>query len=322
MTDTERSIRSLRAAALTAERQAQRAILAAWRTTWGTVTPLLDALFSVTRQARLQGVRLTLRWFHDQYAYRSLLAGLSAALGRFATIVGAVVASARNMVAAAIAPLAAGVVGALTGLAAAALTVAPLVPGVAPLALVAGLVKDVPRIVAAIGRALRTAIGRNLPARQVVSETRQAANEVPVRALATSRANVHEAAREATLATYRLHPEALSGWRWRSARTARTCAICWSRDGQIFPLSRGFASHPGCRCVCEPLSRGATPIGETGPEAFARLSPDTQRAILGPGKHNLYLDGMLTLDMLPVATQSARYGPGLRERSLRELRAR
>lgn len=322
MADVDRHLRSLRASALMHERQAQRAILAAWRATWGTVTPLLDAVLAATRQALARGVRLTQAWYTRLPAYRSLIDGISATLGRFAGQVGGIVAGIRQAVAQAVSPLAAAAVGAATQVAVGALVAAPFLPVASPLALVSGLVKALPRIVVEVGRAVRQAVGRGAPARQVVKEARQAANTAPVRALATSRANVHEAAREASLATYRQHPEAIDRWRWRSLRGPRTCAVCWARDGQVYPVSRGFDSHACCRCVCEPIGRGAVVSGDTGPEAFARLSPDTQRAILGRGKHELYLSGDLELSALVVPTQSARYGPGMRERTLRELGAR
>jgi SPP1 gp7 family putative phage head morphogenesis protein len=74
-----------------------------------------------------------------------------------------------------------------------------------------------------------------------------------------------------------------------------------------------------CRCVPVPLLAGDSPDVTPGTEAFAALDEDMQREILGPGKFDLYAAGDVTLDDLVAETYSARWGPGLREKSLREL---
>jgi hypothetical protein len=67
--------------------------------------------------------------------------------------------------------------------------------------------------------------------------------------------------------------------------------------------------------------RGATPPVERGEDAFRRMKADDQRAILGPGKYAAWRSGALGLDDLVARTRDARWGPGLRERGLREVRA-
>jgi hypothetical protein len=323
MADVDRHLRELRATGLRHERQAQRAILAAWRAAWGTVTPLLDAVLAATRQALARGVRLTQAWYTRLPAYRSLLDGLTATLGRFAGQVGVIVAGVRQAVVQAVGPLAAAAVGAATQVAVGTLVAAPFLPVASPLALVSGLFKAIPRIVVDVGRALRQAVGRGVSAQQVVKEARQAANTAPVRALATSRANVHEAARDAALATYRLHPEAIGKWRWVASLGPRCCALCFARHGSLHPLTRSMNTHTGCRCVCAPEPRESVAVVESGDDVFRRLPRDVQRQVLGPGKLALWESGELaSLSDLVQPTQSARYGPGMREKTLRELGAR
>lgn len=83
--------------------------------------------------------------------------------------------------------------------------------------------------------------------------------------------------------------------------------------------ANGIIAH-NCRCIPVPLGRGAA-RPKTGEAHFARLPAEQQRAILGPGKADLFANGSLRLDDLVAKTAHPLYGPGLRERSLRELGA-
>lgn len=132
----------------------------------------------------------------------------------------------------------------------------------------------------------------------------------------------------------------LKGWIWNAALDARTCQVCWAMNGTLHPLDEMMSSHPNCRCrqtlVPKTLDelraeRGEAPLGVDGPqiepfdsnEAFRRtLTQEQQIKVLGPGKYALWSDGRITLQDLVARTESARWGPGLRAVTLRELRAR
>jgi hypothetical protein len=95
-----------------------------------------------------------------------------------------------------------------------------------------------------------------------------------------------------------------------------------------------MATHPNCRCVLVPRARsyGAItgdpslpdrrPAIATGPQLFARLSPDRQMAVLGPGKAALYQAGALDLADLVELVNDPRWGPIRREVPLYRLKRR
>jgi SPP1 gp7 family putative phage head morphogenesis protein len=88
-------------------------------------------------------------------------------------------------------------------------------------------------------------------------------------------------------------------------------------------IANGIIAH-NCRCVPVPIVASSDALDgyQSGSDWFAALDEDMQREILGPGKFDLYAAGDVTLDDLVAETYSARWGPGLRERSLAELAAR
>jgi hypothetical protein len=144
---------------------------------------------------------------------------------------------------------------------------------------------------------------------------------VPIRAVTIARQESLRAYRGASFRRWQAD-DLVVGWWWSSAQDRRTCAICWAKHGTEHSIDEPFASHVCCRCVPVPLLAGDSPDVTPGTEAFAALDEDMQREILGPGKFDLYAAGDVTLDDLVAETYSARWGPGLRERSLAELAAR
>jgi SPP1 gp7 family putative phage head morphogenesis protein len=134
--------------------------------------------------------------------------------------------------------------------------------------------------------------------------------------------------RQAAAASYKAN-DVVTGWVWSSAQDERTCQICWAEDGSVHSDEETLSSHPCCRCAMEPRTKTweqlgfkgipeSVPARTTGPERFATLPSFKQRAILGPGKFDLYKSGKLKLGDLPVKTRSD-FGPGLRTKSLKEL---
>ena len=96
--------------------------------------------------------------------------------------------------------------------------------------------------------------------------------------------------RETTRESYK--DAGIDRWQWRSARTPRTCVICWAMDGKTFPVSEPFESHVNCRCTQLPVIRESNLTErETGADAFKKLEKGYQKQILGAERFNLYESG-------------------------------
>lgn len=113
----------------------------------------------------------------------------------------------------------------------------------------------------------------------------------------------------------------IAGYQWMSALDMRTCPICLGLHGQVFEDYPDFA-HVNCRCVVVPVfgERYAPPREiVTGDQWFSQQSPEYQRAVLGPGRSDVYsegtpLAGMIRFDKDPV------WGGTPRLITLKELR--
>lgn len=146
------------------------------------------------------------------------------------------------------------------------------------------------------------------------------------RALAIARTETGRAYTSAAQATYLENADVLAGWVWISARTTRTCALCWAMHGTVHPLEEPFGSHVNCRCATAPVTHDqleARPDGsaavrgvEPGAQAFAGLSADEQRAILGPGKLDALRRGEIELVDLVDHRLDPRWGHVRTQRSL------
>lgn len=183
---------------------------------------------------------------------------------------------------------------------------APLARLLAPLGLDAaervgaGLVRGlaVGKGPAAIARDIRDALGGNL-----------------ARALTIARTETLRAYREATRGTFQENSDIVTGWRWRSARSERTCPACWAMDGREFPLDEPMPSHPNCRCYQVPVFKSLpglpaerdTGRAPTGAEAFEALKPAQQREVLGP-HYQAYADGEYSLADFARVKRSSVWG--------------
>jgi SPP1 gp7 family putative phage head morphogenesis protein len=96
---------------------------------------------------------------------------------------------------------------------------------------------------------------------------------------------------------YRKNSDVLIGWRWTSAKTRATCALCLALDGEIFPVSEIQGSHPACRCSMMPLPKTdfGGPQPQEGEDYFKNLSHAEQDRILGKGKAKMYREGKMSL---------------------------
>lgn len=181
-----------------------------------------------------------------------------------------------------------------------------------------------------VRRALVTGVATGQHPTVIARQVRQALGGNLVRALTIARTEVLRAYRESSRRVYEANRDVMEGWIWHSAANARTCAFCWSMHGSFHRLDERFATHPRCRCAMIPATRSWRDLGfrdvpETraevtpGPELFARLPEDEQRAILGPAKFAAYQAGRITLEDLRGFRRDPRWGPVGYERSLREV---
>lgn len=164
---------------------------------------------------------------------------------------------------------------------------------------------------------------------KISRELRQSLGISAVRATTIARTETMRAFREASRLNMMANADILEGWVWESSRQKSTCAVCWAMQGTLFTFPVQFDSdasitveeaqgrglipmytHPNCRCVMAPRPASyADILGDpsipdnrppitSGADAFAKLDPATQRRILGPGRHQLYQNGMPLRDML------------------------
>lgn len=136
------------------------------------------------------------------------------------------------------------------------------------------------------------------------------------------RTEMLRAAREATRRTYEANSDVVKGYIRLSAADSRTCPACWALHGTKSATAERFAQHPSDRCVMVPEVRSyAEILGDpsipdtrpempTGEELFAKLSSSEQEAILGPGLHDLYQQGVPLSDFA-VRSYDAEWGPTL-----------
>jgi len=165
--------------------------------------------------------------------------------------------------------------------------------------------------------------------RHIGREIRKATRISRDRAVLIARQESLGAYRAVTSQTFQSNPQVVKTWVWTAALDRRTCSVCWAQHGTEHPIAETLASHIGCRCAMVPQTVSWKDLGidlpdnrasiRTGAELFDELPSADQLAILGRGKLDAYNAGKITLDDLVQPTRSKRWGPGLRERTLREL---
>lgn len=176
---------------------------------------------------------------------------------------------------------------------------------------------------------LQGAVNGNSP-RETARQIARVSSIPRSRALLIARTESISAYRTVTLETYRANSQVVTEWVWMAQLDKRTCPVCWAMHGTTHRPDEQMDSHPGCRCTPAPKTRSWAELGfegiedtrptiKPGADVFDTLDPATQRAILGPGKHDAYQAGDLTLADLVARTSHPRWGAGRRERSLREL---
>ncbi len=66
----------------------------------------------------------------------------------------------------------------------------------------------------------------------------------------------------ARLRTVRANLDIVKGWKWVATLDTRTCAVCGSRDGNVYEPDVGFAApHISCRCAPVPVTKSWKELG-------------------------------------------------------------
>ncbi len=322
MADVYGEADSFRAALLRRDAQASRLMVAYYASLWRSLQADLDALTRQITEARLAGTPVTRHWLFRQERTRRLLDQLARGLEAFARLAeGTITAEqqaaidlarqhAMTLLDAITPP---GTALAFAVLPSEALTqlVGTLRDGTPLRSLLDELAPDGSQ---QARNALVQGVARGANARQIGRDLRTALGGNLVRSITIARTETLRSYRESSRLLYQQSGVA-TGWVWRSARTRRTCAFCWSMHGTIHPLSEYMKTHPRCRCTMVPW-RPERPTPTPGSELFDTLSEADQRFVLGPAKYRAYQGGALQLDDLRGFARDPKWGVVGYERSL------
>ncbi|MGC0237286.1 phage minor head protein [Arthrobacter sp. SD76] len=142
-------------------------------------------------------------------------------------------------------------------------------------------------------------------AARILDATEQRFNGGLTRALTISRTEMLDAHRAATQASEKVNKDILEEWEWHAALNARTCPSCWVKHGTRYPLDvPGPDDHQNGRCTRVSVTKSWADLGFKGvteppsltPDAlteFNNLTPESQRAIMGPTRLELLQSGKI-----------------------------
>jgi SPP1 gp7 family putative phage head morphogenesis protein len=157
-------------------------------------------------------------------------------------------------------------------------------------------------------------------AKRILQETERTFNGGLTRALNISQTETLDAYRLATKASERANKEILAEWEWHAHLDRRTCPSCLAQHGSRHPLEDGGPyDHQQGRCARISVTKSWKDLGFDIPEPpsatkdakawFEELTPDTQRAIMGPERLRMLQAGEINWSDL----SSKRTTPGWRD---------
>lgn len=155
-------------------------------------------------------------------------------------------------------------------------------------------------------------IGRELK-RSLREETRK-------RCILIARTESLRAYRTAQSRNYHNNRDVVLAMRIVSARDRRTCFLCIARDGTILETGEMFGSHPGCRCTLSPVVKYLDRPRIDGETWLSKQPESVQLEKLGPSRFKLWREGKATLADFTELTAHAKWGQGVRPRTLNDLR--
>ena len=169
--------------------------------------------------------------------------------------------------------------------------------------------------------ALKTQIALGINPRLIAKEaSRLGLSQSLNHILLVSRDQSMRAFRTSSLQTYE-QSGVVVGVRRISARLLTTCFMCIQLDGTFYTLDQAYDAelHSQDRCTFIPDVEGAKPLQwEPALDWFGGLDPSDQIEILGPGRQQLYADGM-GLDQMFEVKPNAIWGPSPVPISIRDL---
>lgn len=156
-----------------------------------------------------------------------------------------------------------------------------------------------------ISQTLFNGLASGMPIRKIARGINQALGHNLTRALTISRTEVLRSYRMASLETYRMNDDVVSGWTWLCSFSSRTCAACFAMHGTEHSNNETLDSHPNCRCVMSPRTKSwrdlGIPIDEPArdygdAEAWIRSQPvSVQQGIFGKEGYAAFRDRKVTL---------------------------
>lgn len=99
------------------------------------------------------------------------------------------------------------------------------------------------------------------------------------------------------------------------------CPACLFADGQQYPIEHGFDEHPAGRCSMIPVLANVPPVRFEDGQSWFRSQPESvQRAMLGPGRFDLWQRGEASLTDMVSREWSDTWGGSLRVTNVGRLR--
>ena len=189
------------------------------------------------------------------------------------------------------------------------------------------------------GSVLITAIANGDNPRTIASRLAQALDEPRQRALVIARDQMNRVYRSAQQANYQANSDVVDSMIRICDFGPRTCGPCIALSGTVYALDDDPGFHTCDRCslvpqtkswsdILSPLGIDTSGIEETsyqpvnGSDWFDQQSESVQQQILGPGKYQAWKEGQFTLSDLVAHEDDPKWGPSIREKSLKELTRR
>lgn len=119
------------------------------------------------------------------------------------------------------------------------------------------------------------------------------------RALNIARTEILDAYRAAGMLAQHANAAVFSGWQWISRLSVTTCPSCWSKHGNIYPITEpGPWDHQSGRCTRAPVLRSWRELGFNIPEPPSAVR-DAQATFWAlPRADQLQIMGLRRLDLL------------------------
>lgn len=152
------------------------------------------------------------------------------------------------------------------------------------------------------------------------------------RATRIARTELLDALRTAELETEKQNRGLITGWTWYATLDARACTSCLAMHGTFHDLDEfGPADHQNGRCARLPKTKSWAELGFTGIEDedpdyqgerdawFDNLTDNTQRAVMGPARLELFKSGQIGWDDMTTRKDNPNWRPAHYETPVKDL---